>query len=62
MDEKLKRRIEEHTWYHEFNFGEGVVTKPLASLKWLWTATENFLDKVDFEGRDVQLGGAISFC
>ena len=54
MDQKLRRRIEEHTWYHEFNFGEGVVTKPLVSYKWLWTAIEDFLDKkVDFEGRSV---------
>ncbi len=55
MDSELLKRIENHKWYHEFDFGEGIVTKSVlpASFKRTWEATENLLDKVDFRGKSV---------
>ena len=53
IDDALRQRIEAQAWYHEFDFGDGIVTKPTGPGKRLWDATETFLDKIDFEGKRV---------
>jgi len=53
IDDTLRQRIEAQAWYHEFDFGDGIVTKPTGPGKRLWDATETFLDKIDFEGKRV---------
>lgn len=52
-DDAVRRRVEAVSWYHEFDFGDGLVTKSIAPFKELWTMTERFLDKVDFRGKRV---------
>ncbi|MBN1672369.1 MAG: DUF1698 domain-containing protein [Kiritimatiellae bacterium] len=53
MHESLRQRIEKHVWYHEFDFGNGVITKARQPYRDLWLATERFLDKIDFHGKRV---------
>jgi len=49
----LFAKIKAIEWYHEFDFGDGIVTKPALNLRDQWAATENFLEKVDFRGKTV---------
>lgn len=40
-------------WYHAFDFGNGVKSKPRYPYPEIWQATERFLDAVDFRGKTV---------
>jgi len=53
IDEHLRKRIEQIRWYHEFDFGEGVITHPPYPYKALWKFTESFLDGIDFRNKMV---------
>ncbi len=53
----LQRRIDEVRWYHEFDFGSGLLAAPktsdATSHRALWHFIENQLDKLDFAGKTV---------
>ena len=55
--DKLQQRISEIQWYHEFDFGNGLVARPqtkdLATHRKLWKFIQGELDKIDFSGKSV---------
>ena len=40
-------------WYHEIDFGEGVVSRPKHPHRDIWSAIETFLTPVEFRGKTV---------
>ena len=54
---ELQRRIDSVHWYHEFDFGGGLVAKvktpDAASHRALWRFIEDSLNKIDFAGKTV---------
>jgi tRNA (mo5U34)-methyltransferase len=53
LSTELRKRIEGVDWYHEFDFGNGVVTRPKHNFRDLWERTESFLGRLDFTGKRV---------
>ena len=58
MDESaVRREVERITWYHELDFGNGLVTKTshkqIDLHRALWRFIEAELDKIDFSGKSV---------
>ena len=55
--DELERRISEIQWYHEFDFGNGLVARPqtkdLATHRKLWKFIQNELDEIDLSGKTV---------
>ena len=52
-NQTVAERIKNITWYHEFDFGDGVKTKPLSDFSFLWKKTEEFLARAGFKGKSV---------
>ena len=52
-ENQIRQRAEKIHWYHEFDFGSGVKTKPITSNGYLWAMTQRLLDKVDFRDKTV---------
>jgi tRNA (mo5U34)-methyltransferase len=51
---ELRARIESYeAWYHEFDFGGGVVSRPKHPHRDIWQATDKFLEPVNFTGKSV---------
>lgn len=51
---ELRARIERWDgWYHEIDFGDGLVSRPKHPHRQIWDAIEGFLAPVDFRGRTV---------
>jgi len=51
---ELQSRIEAYeSWYHEFDFGGGVKSRPRKVYREVWQEIERFLEPVDFTGRSV---------
>ncbi|MBN1945237.1 MAG: DUF1698 domain-containing protein [Bradymonadales bacterium] len=53
IDQEMRQRIEKMRWYHEFDLGEGLVTRPEAPYRDIWRMIETFLAQVDFAGKTV---------
>jgi tRNA (mo5U34)-methyltransferase len=55
--ENIQREIDAIAWYHEFDFGNGLVatskTSNVASHRRLWQFIEPELDRIDFRGKTV---------
>lgn len=54
--EALQKEIDAITWYHEFDFGNGlraVTTSQADDHRRIWTFIESELDKIDFSGKSV---------
>jgi tRNA (mo5U34)-methyltransferase len=50
----MQKRIDALTWYHHFDFGNGLVARSsVPSLGRLWGSMEQQLDKIDFRGKSV---------
>lgn len=47
------KRINAVDWYHEFDFGDGLVTKSELDLCEITKANEKFLENIDFRGKTV---------
>lgn len=51
---ELRARIDAYeAWYHEFDFGGGVRSRPKHPHRDIWASTEKFLQPVDFKGKSV---------
>jgi len=51
---ELRGRIECYSaWYHEFDFGDGCVSRPKHPHRDIWNAISDFLEPVDFVGKSV---------
>jgi tRNA (mo5U34)-methyltransferase len=54
MTPELKARIENYgAWYHEIDFGHGVISRPKYPHFDIWQEIEKFLQPVDFNGKTV---------
>lgn len=54
IDPELRERIEQYpAWYHEIDFGGGVISKPKHPHRDIWAAIEQFLAPIDFKGKSV---------
>jgi len=49
----LLKQISRITWYHRFDFGNGIQTVPHGDFTPLWDATTAFLKKADFKNKTV---------
>jgi len=49
----LADKINDIAWYHQFEFGNGLVTKTILDLREINEANTRFLDNVDFRGKTV---------
>jgi len=56
-DPSLQKRIDALTWYHEFDFGDGLRARSQSSdspgHRLVWAYIEQQLDKIDFRGKSV---------
>lgn len=51
---ELRARIAAYeAWYHEFDFGDNVMSRPKHPHRDIWQATAQFLEPVDFKGKSV---------
>src|SRR5262245_55858191 len=55
--DEAQRRIDQVAWYHEFDFGNGLVARSRApdveSHRRMWAFITGELDKIDFTGKTV---------
>lgn len=55
--EELEQRISQIQWYHEFDFGNGLIARPqtrdITTHRKLWKFIEDELVKIDFSGKTV---------
>ena len=50
---EILEKIAKITWYHQFDFGNGVKTVPHGNFSPLWDATKAFLAKANLKGKTV---------
>ena len=53
VDPDIQKRIANTRWYHEFDFGDGLVTEPEIAYRDVWKPIEHLLDGVDFAKKSV---------
>jgi tRNA (mo5U34)-methyltransferase len=49
----LRRRIDEHRWYHEIDLGNGVVTPGVADFRPIWENIRHARQHLDYRGKAV---------
>src|SRR5262245_41146122 len=54
---QLQQKINAITWYHDFDFGNGLAARSQLADRWghrpLWRFLEQQLDRIDFRGKRV---------
>ncbi len=50
--QELLEKINQHTWYHNIDLGNGVVT-PGRNWDFIWEPSAKFMEKEDFSGKNV---------